>query len=136
MSSATFPNPRESDAQTTTVKIPDREVKILREAYASMGEPKPDSDSTLRHNSAFGDWCRAVIRGDVTPAEVSASEPTDVSENVYLPLEISVTPREAALMDNHGIETKSPRNAYRRNGKLAQQVRHMLKVFCEAVVDE
>lgn len=136
MSSATFPNPRESDAQTTTVKIPDREVQILREAYKSMGEPEPDSASTLRHNSDWVDWLRAVIRGDVTPFDVEASEPTDVSQNVYLPLEISVTPREMALMDNHGIETTSPRNAYRRNGKLAQQVRHMLKEFCEAVVDE
>jgi len=101
-----------------------------------MGEPKPDSKSTLHHNSAFGDWCRAVIRGDVTPADVSASEPTDVSESVYLPLEISVTPREAAIMGNHGIKTSSPREAYRRNGELAQQVRAMLKGFCEAVVDE
>lgn len=135
MSSATFPNPREADARTTTCKLPDREVKILREAYKSMGEPVPDSDSTLHHNSPFGDWCRAVIRGDVTPDDVSASEPTDVSESVYLPLEISVTPREAAIMGNHGIDTTSPRDAYRRNGKLAQQVRSMLKSFCEAVVE-
>jgi hypothetical protein len=120
----------------TTVKIPDREVKILREAYASMGEPEPDSPSTLYHNSAFGDWCRAVIRSAVSPDDVEASEPADVPEDVYLPLELSVTMEEIALMDNHGIETTSPRNAYRRNGKLAQQVRHMLKVFCEEVVDD
>ena len=138
MSAKTFPNPRPaqgSDTRTTTVKLPDREVKILREAYASMGEPEPDSDSTLRHNSAFGDWLRAVIRGDVSPDDVEASEPTDVSESTYLPLELSVTASEARVMDNHGIETTSPREAFRRNGVLAQQVRTVLKRFCEAVVE-
>jgi hypothetical protein len=135
MSSNTFPNPRDSNVHTTVCKIPDREVSILRECYESMGEPQPDGDSTLSHNSAFGDFLRAILRGDVTAEDVTASEPEDVSENTYLPLEISITPEEYAIMDNAGIPTKPPREAFRRNGKIAQCILTLLRNYCNRVVE-
>jgi len=132
--SNTFENPKESNLRVTKVKIPDREQKILRECYESAGEPQPDGHTTLSHNTAMTDWFRAILRGEVSPSEVEASEPESTDESTYLPLEIRVTQDEYAMLKNSDIHTVSSREAYRRNSEFGQWIRTVLQEFCNKAV--
>lgn len=134
----TYPQRLDSNCRTVLCKLPGREVDILKECYESVGEPEPDEGKTLKHNTEWSDFLRAILRGEVTEDDVTASEPADdagENEDVFLPLEISLTQAEVDYLDGAGVPTTSPRSAYRRNSETAQQMRGLLQNFCNAVVE-
>ncbi|WP_144060708.1 hypothetical protein [Salinarchaeum sp. Harcht-Bsk1] len=134
--SATFENPRATNTYTAVVNLPARETAILREAYESVGEPEPQEGVTLSHNAAVVDWLRSVLRGEVSPDDVQASEPEAIDSDAYWPVEMTVTRDEFAALRKANISTQSPAKSFRRNGETAQRIRLLLRNWCNGVVGE